>query len=74
MSKALALKLKVKCCKCCDNYKVCGDQASGTQIAIDGKAYNTASGKWDLTINWDTWPCSEVGSESNSIFPFFFHF
>merc|ERR1712066_1059235 len=49
--------------QCCENYKVCGDQASGTQIAIDGKAFNSASGKWDLTINWDTWPCSEVGSE-----------
>jgi len=48
---------------CCENYKVCGDQASGNQIAINGKAYNPTSGKWDLTINWDTWPCSEVGSE-----------
>jgi len=49
--------------QCCENYKVCGDKASGTQIAVDGKAYNSASGKWDLTINWDTWACSEVGSE-----------
>jgi len=49
--------------QCCENYKVCGDKASGTQISIDGKAFNPASGKWDLTINWDTWPCSEVGSE-----------
>jgi len=48
--------------KCCENYKVCGDQASGTQIAIEGKAYNSASGQWDLVINWDTWACSQVGS------------
>jgi len=50
--------------QCCENYKVCGNQASGTQIAIDGKAFNPASGKWDQTINWDTWPCSEVGAET----------
>jgi len=52
---------------CCERYKVCGNQASGTQIALDGKAYNGVSKRWDLPINEDTWACSKVSSTEMTV-------